>query len=314
VAAAVGALIAGAWFADFVATFRGEFWHDLGQVALTLLSALAGAVIGLAVVVLFVPILVGVALAAAFAWNWFLGLFDDPPPSDPGTIIINYISTLAHTGTLPTSQTVETPGSVVLRQQGNLQRTGFDFWGWRYPDGRILSAGGYYRYNYVVSGTRNLNATWFRPLIAQETEVWCWAAAIQMATGTTTTQADMAWLVHGDKIQVASLHEMYVVFFTETLPDTRFTLQHSPRTQAQLRASINAGNPVVAVVYWLDAIGGHAIVISGWRFYQGAYQFLVHDPWAPDIGSSDWFSYSQITTWICPTYGTTGAWTDTFWR
>gem|GEM_PF-3876874 len=65
----LGALIAGAWFVDFVATFRGEFWHDLGQVTLTLLSALAGAVIGLAAIAFIYIVFGAIALVIYLAVN-----------------------------------------------------------------------------------------------------------------------------------------------------------------------------------------------------------------------------------------------------
>jgi len=66
-----------------------------------------------------------------------------------------------HTGgTVPESQSLITPGSIHLRQQGSLVRTGYTFVGWRDGAGNIFAAGQLVHFPDPVAGTATLDAHW----------------------------------------------------------------------------------------------------------------------------------------------------------
>jgi len=66
-----------------------------------------------------------------------------------------------HTGgSVPASQTLNTPGSINLRTQGSLSRTGHTFVGWGDVHGNIWLSGENIRWNSIAWGNYNLNAVW----------------------------------------------------------------------------------------------------------------------------------------------------------
>jgi len=76
-----------------------------------------------------------------------------------GSVTINY-SANGGTGTVPISQTVGTPGSVVLGSRGNLAKAGYTFGGWKRPDGVIQLAGSAMSWSSVTNGSLTLEAVW----------------------------------------------------------------------------------------------------------------------------------------------------------
>ncbi|MCL2400945.1 MAG: InlB B-repeat-containing protein, partial [Defluviitaleaceae bacterium] len=86
----------------------------------------------------------------------------------PSIVTINYRSNGHTSGTVPASQNVTTPGSVNVRAQGNLARTGYVFSGWMDAGGNVFAPGQTVDFDTAVSGTVTLNAVWE----AQCTETW----------------------------------------------------------------------------------------------------------------------------------------------
>jgi len=73
------------------------------------------------------------------------------------TVTIVYRGSGHTNGNLPANQTVNTPGSVVIRQHGTMGRTGYRFGGWRViggpNNGEIWPAGSTTTWNNSASGT-----------------------------------------------------------------------------------------------------------------------------------------------------------------
>jgi len=66
-----------------------------------------------------------------------------------------------HTGgSVPANQVLNTPGSITLRPQGNLTRTGHTFGGWRDGIGIVRPAGSTVTWLTAVSGTVTMTAVW----------------------------------------------------------------------------------------------------------------------------------------------------------
>jgi uncharacterized repeat protein (TIGR02543 family) len=78
----------------------------------------------------------------------------------PSRVTIQYRGNGHTSGTVPANQSLLTPGSINLRPQGNLARTGHVFVGWRMPTGEILQAGSQISWNVAVAGTLTLDAHW----------------------------------------------------------------------------------------------------------------------------------------------------------
>jgi len=76
------------------------------------------------------------------------------------TVTIQYRGNGNTSGSVPTSHSVNTPGSATLRQQGNLARTGHTFGGWRDSSGTVFSAGQTVMWHSVASGTVFFDAHW----------------------------------------------------------------------------------------------------------------------------------------------------------
>ena len=75
-----------------------------------------------------------------------------------GTVVYNGGG---HTsGTVPAHHTVTIPGTITLRQPGNLARTGYTFAGWRAPNGTVFQSGQTVTIN--TAGTTTYTAVWTR--------------------------------------------------------------------------------------------------------------------------------------------------------
>jgi len=83
----------------------------------------------------------------------------------PSNVIINYRS-IGHTGgAVPLSQNLTTPGSINLRPQGNLTRTGHSLIGWRDPAGNIFAPGQRVDFPVATAGSVTLDAHWERDVV-----------------------------------------------------------------------------------------------------------------------------------------------------
>jgi hypothetical protein len=81
------------------------------------------------------------------------------------TVTVQYQSTGHTSGSVPTSHSFTTPGSIVLKLQGTLARTGYIFAGWRDSAGNVFKAGQTISYSTAVYGTLTLNAHWVTPTV-----------------------------------------------------------------------------------------------------------------------------------------------------
>jgi len=76
------------------------------------------------------------------------------------TVTITYRGNGHTSGTVPANQTLTTPGTIQLRPQGNLARTGHTFVGWRDGAGNVWAAGSVIGWTNPTSGTLTLDAHW----------------------------------------------------------------------------------------------------------------------------------------------------------
>ena len=153
------------------------------------------------------------------------------------------------------------------------------------------------------------------PRIAQERTNWCWAASIRMATGTAHTQAELATHVFGSAVNngVSLAQLLEAANWARASGSAAFASQNSARTEAQIRTSINAGRPVIAVISW-DGGGAHAIVLYGYMPVSGGFRYFIHDPWPVGTGASIVRTYAQITRYTSPATGAVGTWNMSVWR
>ncbi|SCZ03830.1 matrixin family metalloprotease, partial [Alkaliphilus peptidifermentans] len=93
----------------------------------------------------------------------------------PSVVTITYRGNGHTSGTVPANQTLTTPGSITLRPQGNLRRTGRVFIGWRDSAGNIFPPEASVSINVPVAGTLTLDAHWVD---------WIWHQDINATTGT----------------------------------------------------------------------------------------------------------------------------------
>jgi hypothetical protein len=317
-AALFGAALGGGafvlWRGGFAAMFSGGFGRGLGQGLLLVLSALGGAVVMMALYALIGYVIVRwvipIVVTAAIAIGVLLGF--DRPSEDSATLIIHY-NAGGGTGTLPQEQRFETPGWITLADPDNLTRPGRVPGGWRCPGNDVRAPGTWW---YATAGNNRRwlqTAVWYITGIAQQTEYLCWAASAQMATGTTKTQDEITELAGFSG--GATLEETQEIANLVRAPGTPlFNLQHSPRTQAQVRNSIRAGYPVIVQISY-HLFVNHLIVIAGWcQLPDGTYYYLVHDPLPVGQGTSGWITFDRITSWVCPDSGWYGHWAATIWR
>ena len=79
----------------------------------------------------------------------------------PNSVVTIQYHSSGHTGgSVPANQTVTTPGSIALRPQGNLTRTGHTFGGWRDSNGVVRPGGATVTWPTAVSGTAPMTAVW----------------------------------------------------------------------------------------------------------------------------------------------------------
>jgi len=143
------------------------------------------------------------------------------------------------------------------------------------------------------------------PLLGQNRDQWCWAAASLMAAKTyrrtIVTQTDVVRHVKGTVInEGGTLEERLEAVKYATKGSVEFKAV-APLTEAQMVASINAGNPVMLCRGWYPdgypgmRYGGHSTVLYGYQLMDdGTYLFLVRDPWPVNRGTNDLLTYSYI--------------------
>jgi len=83
----------------------------------------------------------------------------------PSIVTIQYCGNRHTSGIVPANQSLRTPGSINLRPQGNLARTGYVFVGWRDPNGNVIQAGSSIGWNPSVAGTLTLYAHWIPSIV-----------------------------------------------------------------------------------------------------------------------------------------------------
>lgn len=110
----------------------------------------------------------GIVLPAGYRFDWTSAVSGTIPLTavwipNTGTLTLRYFST-GHTGTLPQSHNVTTPGATNVALQGNLLRAGYNFGGWQATDGRTFVQGQRVTWDTVVSGNFDLTAVWNRQI------------------------------------------------------------------------------------------------------------------------------------------------------
>lgn len=85
--------------------------------------------------------------------------------STTGTVTIQYRGNGHTSRIVPANQVLTTPGSIALRPQGNLARTGHVFVGWRTQAGDVITAGSTISWNTAVAGTLTLHAHWIPSIV-----------------------------------------------------------------------------------------------------------------------------------------------------
>ena len=140
------------------------------------------------------------------------------------------------------------------------------------------------------------------PLLGQNKDQWCWAAASLMAARTyvtnTVTQADIVKKVKGSVInEGGTVYERLAAVKYATGGAVEFK-QVPPLTEEEMIASIDAGNPVMLCRGWYPdgktRYGGHSTVVYGYTMKDGGYLFLIRDPWPVDEGMNELWPYSYI--------------------
>jgi hypothetical protein len=143
------------------------------------------------------------------------------------------------------------------------------------------------------------------PLLGQNRDQWCWAASSLMAARTyvetRVTQTDIVRHVKGTVINEGGTDAerlAAVKFATNGAVEFKVV---APLTQAQMVACIDAGDPIMLCRGWYPdgypgmRYGGHSTVVYGYQLLDdGAYLFLVRDPWPVNQGTDDVLSYSYI--------------------
>jgi len=104
--------------------------------------------------------------------NNHLQLFASWRRNATGTITIRYHGGGHTSGTIPTQQTLNTPGSINLRPQGTMQRAGYTFGGWRDTNGTIWGAGQLISWSSATSGVVDLTAVWNRIVVPNRTVIF----------------------------------------------------------------------------------------------------------------------------------------------
>ena len=142
------------------------------------------------------------------------------------------------------------------------------------------------------------------PLLGQNRDQWCWAAASLMAArtyvNTRVTQTDIVRHVKGAVINEGGTDD-------ERLAAVKFAANGAvefkvvaPLTEAQMVASIDAGNPIMLCRGWYPdgypgmRYGGHSTVVYGYQRVDGKTLFLIRDPWPVNQGTNEVLTYSEI--------------------
>jgi hypothetical protein len=236
------------------------------------------------------------------------------------SVTITYRSSGHTSGSIPTSHSVNTPGSATMKQH-NLARTGFTFGGWQ-----SSSSGNIFQPNQSVSftgsGTIFYDAVWTstgggsgsganRTLSvsrqSQQQNYWCWAAVASMLTnyegvGRTQTQLVTSLAGWADPNQTANMGSI-----TNLL---RSTSSRFANAQVIVRPSFQAiANQI---------INGKPVPLTAWSGSGIAHMYLVyavedisvymHDPWSTQSSFSNTrISSSQLITggWYSPALGKT---------
>ena len=140
------------------------------------------------------------------------------------------------------------------------------------------------------------------PLLGQNRDQWCWAAASLMAArtyvNTRVTQTDIVRNVKGAVINEGGTVDerlAAVKFATNGVVEFKAV---APLTEAQMVACIDAGNPVMLCRGWYPdgktRYGGHSTVVYGYQEVDGGYLFLIRDPWPVNQGTNEAWTYKQI--------------------
>jgi hypothetical protein len=167
-----------------------------------------------------------------------------------GTATITY-SGNGHTGgTVPTAQTVSTPGSVTLSQPGTMVKADHAFGGWLCPDGVIRQAGAAYSWSTATTLTWALTAVWIPPTTVNRTE---WATGNQAATSPVINITSSAnWTITKDQTWLS-------VSSTSGSGNGAFTISVTANTGTAARegtVTIQAGSTAIIInVTQLDQVG-----------------------------------------------------------
>lgn len=118
----------------------------------------------------------------------------------------------------------------------------------------------------------------------QQTEVWCWAAVIEMISdyyGNTAYQCQtLSWWFNG--ADCCSFPSFCAVAGTDhQIQQSLFTLgissefQYSPLTWSQVKREIDARRPFI--IFYQGSFIGHVVVVYGYE--QTTNSLLIHDPY-----------------------------------
>jgi len=145
---------------------------------------------------------------------------------------------------------------------------------------------------------------------AQQTEVWCWAATIeitanyygiaaqQCATLATWTGFDCCNGYYSYCVRAGSNYEIQESL---RLLGLNSTFAYGPLNWSQITTEINAGRPMI--MFYSDSFSGHVVVLFGYD--ETTKKVYIHDPY---------FGTFEVNFGTTFTYNESKAWTNTLYN
>ncbi len=144
---------------------------------------------------------------------------------------------------------------------------------------------------------------------AQQTEVWCWAATIEITAnyyGVSAQQcATLATWTGFDCCNTYSTYcvragSNYEIQESLRLLGLNSTFAYAPLSWNQLTTEINAGRPMI--MFYSDSFSGHVVVLFGYD--AATKKVYIHDPYfgtfEVEFGTS--FTYNESKAWTNTLY------------
>jgi hypothetical protein len=143
------------------------------------------------------------------------------------------------------------------------------------------------------------------PLLGQKTEMWCWAAGLDMAAsykGTLVAQCEQAnhQFLRDDCCNNPTPQHCIQGGWPEFDRANFDWQQHQwgfALTFARLQQEFNARRPVPFAWGWVGG-GGHIMVAIGYKSDATGNWVYINDPWPPNVGESRWITYEDfVAVW-----------------